>query len=250
VRLPFFFVFNSVIDCPWLFCFAGRLDRRGWTVASVPRDGADGGSANGGGGKVVMIKSKTKRMMDDHERYLDATQRCVGDHSSPIHPSFFLFFCATTLVSLFYWILFLMRLLTPFILFLMTCRGVMRAVQASKFGAPPSNDAGRHSPSLVVEGPRAGAGAGSGLGLSPRALYRLLPQRSERSEGGGAGGVGGASDSGSDTAPASADPSVAGTGTSSSQEYQYQHLRDHPHVQQVRRWGHSLKGHVESLLAD
>ena len=118
----------------------------------------------------------------------------------------------------------------------------MRAVHASTFGArPPSNDAGRHSPSLVVEGPRAGAGAGSGS--SPRALLRLLPHRSERSEAGGAGGVGGASDLGSDIA-ASVDASVVGTDTSISQEYQYDRPRDHPHIQQVRRWGHSLKGHV------
>jgi hypothetical protein len=110
----------------------------------------------------------------------------------------------------------------------------MRAVQASTFGAPPS--------SLVVEDPRVGAAAGSGS--SPRTLHRLLPHRSERSEAGGAGGAGGASDSGSDTA-ASVDASVVGTGASWSQE-----LHDHPHVQQVRRWGHSLKGHMESLLAD
>jgi hypothetical protein len=58
-------------------------------VASVPRDGADGGSANGGGGKVVMLKSKKKRMMD-HERYLDATQRCVGHHINSSLPSIYL----------------------------------------------------------------------------------------------------------------------------------------------------------------
>lgn len=156
----------------------------------------------------------------------------------PIYPSLFFLF-----VLLSYFIC-VVRLLTLF--WGVKYRGVMRAVQASTFGAPPSNDAGSKAPSLVVEGPRAGAGAG----LSPRALYRLLPQRSERSEAGGAGGAGGASDSGSDTAPASVDASVASTGTSLSQEYQYQHLRDHPHVQQLRRLGHSLKGHVESLLAD
>jgi hypothetical protein len=244
-----FFSFNSVIDQPSFVCFACRLDRRGWTVASVPRDGADGGNANGGGGKVVMIKSKTKRMMDQ-ERYLDATQRCVGP---PIYLSLFFLLCAP-LVSrvcrprFLILFLFLVAFIDSFCFFLVKYRGVMRAVQASTFGAPTSNEVGRQSPSLVVEGPRVGAGSG----LSPRALYRLLPQRSEREAGGGAasGGAGGASDSGSDTAAASVDGSVAGTGTSWSQEYQYQHLRDHPHVQQVRRWGHSLRGHMESLLAD
>ena len=111
----------------------------------------------------------------------------------------------------------------------------MRALHASTYGAP-ANGASGHPPSsvLAVEGSHS-------RGSSPRTLYRLLAHRGERGE---AGGASGASDSGSDTA--SVDVSV---GTSES-HHRHHHHDDHPHLDHVRRWGGSLKGHVESLWAD
>jgi hypothetical protein len=222
-------VIDGLIDR--LFC--SRLDRRGWTLSSSPREAAtDSGGAGAGasGGKVVVLKSKKKRMMDQ-EHYLDATQRYVRRRVcasklffSPVrilllaNYSLFFFFFGLCVVSK------------------LEFRGVMRAVQASTFGAPAAaaaaaanlNGAGNHhyppAASSVVGGLRAGEG------LLPRALQRV---------------GGGASDSGAGTGATSIVDESLAAGTASSSDHDR-----HPHIHQVRRYGHSLKGHVESWLVD
>jgi hypothetical protein len=125
----------------------------------------------------------------------------------------------------------------------------MRAVNASTFGAPSAqttNGAGQqHQPAAaaappsstaaVVERLRAGASAVSSS--SSWTLQRLLSHRNE-------GGGGAPSDSGSDTA--SVDVSTAGASSLLAPEHHPDHDRDH--LQHVRRWGHSLKDHVESFV--
>ena len=134
--------------------------------------------AGSGGGPVVALKSKKKRMMD-RERYLDATQRCVGGGNPSILSP---------------------RLLTFFFL---KCSGIIRAVNASHFGAP-QDAAGRshsHSASSSTSSLHEGStGAGSSH-LS--ALHSMLRYHHHHRHDGGAAAAaaaGGISDSGSDTA--------------------------------------------------
>lgn len=159
--------------------------------------------AGSGGGPVVALKSKKKRMMD-RERYLDATQRCVGSGNPSILSP---------------------RLLTFFFL---KCSGIIRAVNASHFGAP-QDAAGRshsHSHSHSASSSTSSLHEGStGAGSSHlSALHSMLRYHHHHRHDGGAAAAdaaGGISDSGSDTA------SIGGAAgiSASPEEHPHRHRR-------------------------
>jgi hypothetical protein len=123
------------------------LEERGWIVSGAPsasassrREGGKGGKGTGACASVVMVKTSKKKM--DHEHYLDATQRCVPT-PSPI---------SSPISSLCFSLIFPRR----------ACyyeRGIIKALNASKFGAPSNQATVNASPS-----PASHSFGGLGLG--------------------------------------------------------------------------------------
>lgn len=172
-------------------------------MSSLSREGAGGGQ----GGKVVALKSNKKPM--DREHYLDATQRCV--------PAFFpssSFVFPHLTSSLGFPPFFFCIFSGPFLNY--ECSGIIRAVNASRFGAPDAVAAtvattaaaaagNEHSSSSSASSLHEESAAGSHL----TALHSLLrhrhhhhhhDDRGEVARVDGAGDGGEVGDSGSETA--------------------------------------------------